>query len=271
MSALLHNSTNAQCSGTGVRRFGAAMMIRWRQALLAALLLVAPTFISTIAEAAAPAAPGSIAAPAQPIAWTALTPDEKGLLERVRPTWDELPAAAQHRLRVAAQRWPKLSDEQRDRLEQRLARWNAMTPGQRAQVRARYAEFETLPPDQRRRLRAAFRRYGGLPEAEREQLRNRFEQMTPSQRREFLDAAQAQDRAARVRAFFESIPPAQRGPTRDMLRALSFEQRRAFRQHWRRLPPDQRDAWRQSLIAMSPQQRGAELARPAPDSDPSGN
>jgi hypothetical protein len=134
-----------------------------------------------------------------------------------------------------------------------------MTPEQRAHLRERYERFAALPPEQQQSIRAAFRRFGGLPPEERERLRQQFEQMSPEQRQAFLDGAQAQNRAAMIREFNQSMPADQRQATHAMLRTLSFEQRRAFHRQWRSLPAEQRDAYRRHILDLSPEQRSAEL------------
>jgi len=118
-----------------------------------------------------------------------------------------------------------------------------------------------LPSEQQQRIRGAFHRFDSLPPDERARLRDQFEQMTPAQRESFLDGARAQNRAAMIREFNDSMPPEERRATREMLHSLTPEQRRAFHLAWRSLPPEQREAYRRRLLNMTPQQRGARQHR----------
>jgi phosphoserine phosphatase len=196
---------------------------------------------------------------AAPIAWSSLSPDEQQILESVHKNWDQLPA--QQRLLRGAQRWATLTPEQRNNVRSRFEKWNSLPQDQREKLRERYEKFKQLPPDQQERIRQAFKRFGSLPPDQRQHLREKFNQMSPSEREAFLMGANAQNRAAMLREFLQSIPQDERRETRQTLQGLPMEQRRAFMQTWRGLPQDQRDAYRRRIVRMAPDQRAAELSK----------
>lgn len=104
-------------------------------------------------------------------AWDELTPSQQEALARLHNDWDQLPASR----RVRALEWVE-----------RKARWDAMTPEQREKLRAGARNFRDLPPELREKMRASMQAMRVLPEDERRALRKRWHEMSPEQRRAWL-------------------------------------------------------------------------------------
>lgn len=108
--------------------------------------------------------------------WERLTEAQRALLVApIRERWNAEPEARARMLRNA-QRWQQLSPEQRRHAHRGMKRWAHLSPGQRE------------------RARAIFERIHALPEAERRQWRERWRQMSPEQRRAWLERTR-QERA----------------------------------------------------------------------------
>lgn len=105
--------------------------------------------------------------------WAQLTPAQQQALAPLRETWDTLPASR----RVMAL----------ERAERR-ARWEAMTPEQRERMREGMRNYRDLPPPLREKMRESMRALHALPDAERKALRARWRQLSPEQRRAWLEA-----------------------------------------------------------------------------------
>lgn len=104
-------------------------------------------------------------------AWDELSPGQQAALARLRDDWDQLPASR----RVRALEWVE-----------RKARWEAMTPEQREKLRAGARNFHDLPPELREKMRASLQALRALPAGEQRALRKRWHEMSPEQRRAWL-------------------------------------------------------------------------------------
>ncbi|WP_374473280.1 DUF3106 domain-containing protein [Arenimonas sp.] len=104
--------------------------------------------------------------------WAQLTPAQQQALAPLRESWDTLPAS---RRVVALER------------AERRARWEAMTPGQRERMREGMRNYRDLPPPLREKMRESMRAVRALPDAERKALRERWRQLSPQQRRAWLE------------------------------------------------------------------------------------
>ncbi|HEX4853868.1 DUF3106 domain-containing protein [Arenimonas sp.] len=103
--------------------------------------------------------------------WNELSPAQQETLARLRDHWDQLPASR----RVRALEWVE-----------RKARWDAMTPEQREKLRAGARNFRDLPPELRDKMRASLQALRTLPAEEQRSLRKRWHDMSPEQRRAWL-------------------------------------------------------------------------------------
>jgi hypothetical protein len=107
------------------------------------------------------------------------------------PTWNELTPAQQQKLAHLRENWDRLPASRRvhalERLE-RHARWQALTPEQRERLRDGARNFRDLPPELREKMRASLQATRALPEEERRRLFDRWHQLSPEQRRAWLEA-----------------------------------------------------------------------------------
>lgn len=109
------------------------------------------------------------------------------------PAWDQLTAAQRETLVAPLrERW-NTEPEQRARMLRHSQRWKAMTPEQRRAAHSGMRRFQGMSPQHRTEAKALFDTMRSLPPAERVRLRQQWKQMTPQQRREWV---QAQARAA---------------------------------------------------------------------------
>ena len=133
--------------------------------LLFALILLpaAPLLAQTTAPAPAPAA--SAALPN----WEQLSPAQReALLAPLRDRWNGADAGQRQRMLSHGQRWQSMSPEERDKARRGLRRFEHMSPEQREQARALFGQMRTLSP------------------AQRDALRERWMDMTPEQRKEWV-------------------------------------------------------------------------------------
>lgn len=101
-------------------------------------------------------------------AWARLSAAQREqLIAPVRERWNSEPA---HRARMLhhAQRWQQMTPEQRRHAHHGMRRWEHMSPEQRAQ------------------MRALFERMRSLPQQQRGELKQQWKQMTPEQRKAWV-------------------------------------------------------------------------------------
>lgn len=64
-------------------------------------------------------------------------------------------------------------------------RWKDLTQEQRDRIRERYHRFQDLPTDEQDRIRKRYEWFKNLPSEERHQLREKWQRMTPEERKHF--------------------------------------------------------------------------------------
>lgn len=102
------------------------------------------------------------------------------------PEWDKLtPQQRETLISPIRDRWNN-EPQTRNRMMERAQRWKAMTPEQRAQARYGIKRFERMSPQQREQARALYEHMLGLTPEQRKQLHDQWKQMTPEQRRAWL-------------------------------------------------------------------------------------
>ena len=102
------------------------------------------------------------------------------------PEWDKLsPQQREALIAPVRERWNS-EVEQRPRLLEHAQRWNRMTPEQRKQAHKGMRRFEGMNPHQREEARALFERMQHMTPEARKQLREEWQQMTPEQRRAWV-------------------------------------------------------------------------------------
>ena len=115
---------------------------------------------------------GQVLAQSQPAAtlpeWDKLTPQQReALIAPVRERWNSEPA-------------------ERARMLERAQHWKSFSPHERGQARKGMRRFENMTPQQREEARALFERMRQMPPEERKKLREEWSQMTPEQRRAWV-------------------------------------------------------------------------------------
>ena len=102
------------------------------------------------------------------------------------PEWDKLTPQQREAL-IAPVRERRNSDvEQRPRMLEHAQRWNTMTPEQRKQAHKGMRRFEGMSPRQREEARVLYVHMVKLTPEARNQLREDWKQMSPEQRREWV-------------------------------------------------------------------------------------
>lgn len=103
------------------------------------------------------------------------------------PAWEQLTNAQRDELTAPIrERWNQKPGERTQMLE-RAKRWRAMSPQQRAHAHHGMDRFERMDPEKRKQARVMFERMRNLPEAERRALRGRWKQMTPEERKQWME------------------------------------------------------------------------------------
>ena len=125
-------------------------------------------------------------APAQPLPdWDKLTPQQRdALIAPVRERWNSDP-------------------DDRPRMLEHAQRWKSMTPEQRQQARKGMRRYEGMNPRQREEARVLFIRMKDLPPEQRKKLREDWKNMTPEQRRVWIQKNAPQD----ARPPLPPLPP----------------------------------------------------------------
>ncbi|MEN4902459.1 DUF3106 domain-containing protein [Luteimonas sp. TWI1437] len=117
------------------------------------------------------------------------------------PDWDRLtPEQRDQLVAPIRDRWNDADADKRRRMLGHAQRWQSMTPAEREHARHGMHSWKRLPPEQREEARALYAKLRTLPDAERTALRERWQQMTPEQRRHWAQANPApepHDEAAR--------------------------------------------------------------------------
>ncbi len=102
------------------------------------------------------------------------------------PDWDKLtPQQREALVAPVRERWNADPGERRRMLEH-AQRWKTMTPDQRKQARKGMRRFEEMNPRQREEARVLFSHMKELPPEQRRKLREDWKNMTPEQRRAWI-------------------------------------------------------------------------------------
>lgn len=105
----------------------------------------------------------------------------------ILPEWDQLSEQQRDALLAPVRdRWNH-EPSQRSRMLEHAQRWQSMTPEQRQEARKGMRRFSNMEPQQRQEARALFARMRTLDPAQREKLREQWKQMTPEQRRQWVE------------------------------------------------------------------------------------
>ncbi len=158
----------------------------WPGTALAIAALTAATL--ALAQASAPAAAGAPAAasagPAQAKAAPAVKTGRKAVPAATGgPLWAALGEPAQSLLQPFEAQWNSWSPQEKRNWVSLAAKFPKLTPEQQVKVRSRIVDWAALTPAQRKLARANFRLARQLPSQERVSQWQRYESMTPEQRK----------------------------------------------------------------------------------------
>ena len=110
------------------------------------------------------------------------------------PAWDQL-TPAQRELLIAPvrDRWNR-EPEKRERFMEYAKRWKAMPQPQRERARHGMQHWEGMTPEQREQARALFHAVRGLDKDARGEFMEKWRQMTPQQRTDWVKTHPAPER-----------------------------------------------------------------------------
>jgi len=103
---------------------------------------------------------------------------------------DVPPTGAERFMAVGAERWQTMTDTDRAAARARFNTWRALPPSERERLRELWTQFRELTPDQKEALHAAYRKFLELPPERRDALSDRWQQMSPEERRRAIQRRQ---------------------------------------------------------------------------------
>lgn len=118
------------------------------------------------------------------VSWASLSAQQKRVLQRLEPRWDEFDLHKRQALARGAARWQSMTPQQKKRARKRFAWWAQLPEARRDRIRAFHRQWQDLTPQEKIQIRKNFRRFRSLPPARQKELRERFRKMTPEQRRQ---------------------------------------------------------------------------------------
>ncbi|HET7360188.1 MAG TPA: DUF3106 domain-containing protein, partial [Rhodanobacteraceae bacterium] len=158
-----------------------------RRLTLMALGLLATAVMLPGWSQQAPRASVPATAASAPLAWNDLDANAQYMLEPLHYKWNRMPPDHQRHMQRKARHWETLSPGRRDEIRQRIAHWQQMTPAERDRARANRRVYHHLRPAERSRLHSAYERFKQMPEAQRKALREQWHQLSPQQRRHWIE------------------------------------------------------------------------------------
>jgi hypothetical protein len=166
------------------------MKSQWAWALMGVLLTQCVVPGAAVA-ADTPAAASNSRAPAAPLAWKDLQPNQQQLLQPYAQSWDSLPAERQQALSRGARRWLSMDPAQRAEAHERFQAWQKLPEQRRQLIRQRWEHFQQLDPEQKALVRQNFKAFMRLPPEQRRKLRERWLAATPAERARMLERMRA--------------------------------------------------------------------------------
>lgn len=128
--------------------------------------------------------------PVEGVDWNSLDESVQALLAGQKPLWNSLPAERQRMLAAGAARSLAMSDTDRAAAQARFQTWREMPAEDREWQRERWKRLRELTPEQQEALREAYRRFLELPPERREAVLERWEAMSPEERRRAIQRRQ---------------------------------------------------------------------------------
>lgn len=124
------------------------------------------------------------------VPWDSLDAATQSLLAGQRDGWDRLPAARQRVIADGAARQLAMSDTDQAAAQARYRTWRELPAEDRQRLRASWKRFRELTPEQQQALRDEYRRFLELPPERREATLDRWQQMSPEERRRAIQRRQ---------------------------------------------------------------------------------
>ncbi len=165
------------------------LIVGW--AVAPALLLAAGQLL---AQPASPAAPGSAAASGS-----------KPAAAATKPTWAELSAAQRMALEPLAPFWSTLSEGQKRKWIALSTNYPRLTPAEKATLHGRMTEWAALSPAQRNLARLNFSQTKSLTADEKKTQWEAYQALSPEERRQLSEEAQA--RASSAPTIARAVAP----------------------------------------------------------------
>jgi hypothetical protein len=181
------------------------------------------------------------------------------LPEALRERIATLPSAQRDVFYRRAAALSAMTPAQRDAFRRRLAEWKALPERERRERRERWQAWQALPAPERARVLSAAQAYAALPVAEQLDLRARYAQLDDTDRRGWRLGPTLGRDWTRLQPLLLQVPPAQREPLLQALRAMTPQQREDLGVLAQRTPPQQRDRLRRELLAQPASRRGSWL------------
>lgn len=118
--------------------------------------------------------------------WGQLSKQEQSILKRFSGNWSEFSAQKQQRLQKGAKHLAGMSSKKRKEAYKRFKNWQSLPEEQREKIRKRYQRFKKLTPKQQKQVVKARERFKKLDKQQRERVRDKWDTMTPRQRRQAI-------------------------------------------------------------------------------------
>jgi hypothetical protein len=93
-------------------------------------------------------------------------------------------------LAAGARHWLALDGIGRAQANDRWQAWRSLSPEQRERAHAAWRRFRELTPEQQQAVRTVFLRFQELPQEQRDRLLERWERMSPEERRRAMNRRQ---------------------------------------------------------------------------------
>ena len=120
---------------------------------------------------------GDDGAPATPLPWRQLNPEQRAFLKPLQSQWDRLPPRRQQRMAAQVQQWTQMPPQRQAEIQQRMTRWAQMTPQQRMEAARNAHAFQNMSPQDRQRVAEVFHRFQSLTPEQKQALREKFRAM----------------------------------------------------------------------------------------------
>lgn len=194
--------------------------------------------------------------------WDELTPAEQNMLLPWAEQWQDMADDERAQMLQGLRQWQQMTPDERLLARQRFTQWQSLTPAQRERLRQRFQRFRAMTPAQQARVRAGMQRLRALSPEQRQRLRQRWQQMSPDQRRAFRDGARLGVHSERL-GWMLQLEDGEREALWALVADLSPVQRQLLRQRMQPLDDAARRTLARRLLAATADEREQLLQAPA--------